>query len=102
VVCIKQAKDRLVSRPAVAVFENLNVRIFGNRSLNALGELDRPVMRIVVAHEAANEADHNVGGDRGRVSFDSTFGHGEGRSGERQKQYGAEDSKSDQTGQPNS
>lgn len=65
VITVEQAENGVKSGLAVPILENLNVRIFGKGTLDALGKLNGPVMKVVVAHEAADESDD----DRGRSRF---------------------------------
>jgi hypothetical protein len=62
---IEKAEDSVVGLLPAAVLKNPDVSIFGNGSLHLLRELNRTLGRVVMADEAADEADHNVrGSDR--------------------------------------
>ncbi len=58
---IEQSNDAVEGLFSSPVFENPDIGVLGNCSLDLLCELNRAVMRIVVADETAYEADHNVG-----------------------------------------
>jgi len=62
-VGIEQSHDSVIGLLSVAVLENADVCIRGDGSANALGELNRAMVKIVVADKAADEANHNgIGG----------------------------------------
>jgi hypothetical protein len=63
---IEQADDRGVSFPPVAVLENLDVSVFGVRSLDLRGELNRSMVSVVVGDESSDETDYDVGRSRSR------------------------------------
>jgi hypothetical protein len=46
----------------MAILEDLDVGVFGEVLLKALRDLHRAVVGVGVAHETADEADHDVGG----------------------------------------
>jgi hypothetical protein len=46
----------------VTVFKHLHKGIFGGRKANALGQLNRTLIHVVVANEATDEADDDCGG----------------------------------------
>jgi hypothetical protein len=61
-VRIERAKDRPVGVPAVTIFKHLHKSTFGGRKANALGQLNRALVHIVVANEATDKADDDRGG----------------------------------------
>ncbi len=64
-VDVEQMHDGLEGILSVTVLENFHVGVFREAALDALRELHGAVMRIVVAHESAYEADHDTGRDGG-------------------------------------
>src|SRR5579864_6834703 len=60
-ITVEQAKDGMVGRLPVPVLKDLNIGILGKRSVHALSQPNRPVMRIIVAHESADKTDDNAG-----------------------------------------
>jgi hypothetical protein len=46
----------------VPVFKHLNERIFGSGDANALGQLNRALVHIVVANKATDKTDDDCGG----------------------------------------
>ena len=67
VIAIKQAKNLLVGRLPVAILEDLNVSSVRDDLLDALGQLYRAMVRVVVAYESAGEPDDD-GGSIGRAA----------------------------------
>jgi len=61
VIAVEQAKDGLVCRFPVPVLKNLYVRILWDGALDASRELNRFLVRIVVAHKTADETNDNAG-----------------------------------------
>jgi hypothetical protein len=57
---VEPAKDGFVSGSSVTVLEDLDGRVFRQVGLNSVGQLHGAVIEIVVAHEAAGEADEDV------------------------------------------
>jgi hypothetical protein len=86
----------------VTILENLNVSIFWNGALNALREFYRTVVRIVVPHESADEADHDGGERRGRPGHHPAVSAGGDRGRYSYDQDGCAGSKSGKTGQSGS
>ena len=67
VIGVQQSNDVVVSLLSSAVFENPDVGVFGNGSLNLPRELDGAVVRVVMADETTHETDHDVGRSGSRV-----------------------------------
>lgn len=63
-VGIEQVKNRGVGAFAVAILEDSNVGSGRKVRTNAFGELNRAMMRIVMADETADEANDDVGSGR--------------------------------------
>lgn len=61
-VGVEQAKNVVEGLFAAPVLENADVGVMRNDGPNALGELNRAVMRVVMVYEPPNEADENVCG----------------------------------------
>ena len=62
---IEESEDGLESLFPATILEDPDVGIWWNDGADALCELNRAVMEIIVAHEAAYEADHNGIGNGG-------------------------------------
>ena len=67
VIGVEQAEDGVVGLFPATVLKNPHISIFGNSSLDLLRELNRAVVRVVMADKSAHEADHNV--RRSRSAF---------------------------------
>ena len=63
-VGVEELDDRVVGALSPPIFEDPHVRVFGKFRTNSLCELNWAVVLIVVANEATDETDHDVG--RGR------------------------------------
>jgi len=59
---VEQIDDDVISTFSAAVLENANVGSLGKGLADALRQLNRAVMRIVVVDEPTDEADHNIRG----------------------------------------
>ena len=64
VIAIEQVKDGLIRQLSMTVLENANVGAFRSGALDALRDLDCPVVRVIVTNKAAHKADDDVGGLR--------------------------------------
>src|SRR5215467_14001891 len=73
-VGVEQVEDRAVGGLAMAIFENLNVRVFRSILLDAFGQQHGSMMWIGVTHKPADEADDNVGGAGLTDADDSAIG----------------------------
>jgi hypothetical protein len=71
-IAIEQAHDGFVGVFSVTVLENLNEVVLGNALANALGELNRLLVLVIVTHEAANKTDENIGRRRWRAAGNSS------------------------------
>lgn len=60
-VGIEKAENRFEGLLAPPIFEHSHVSVFGNGGADALGQLDRAVMKIVMCDEAADETDDYFG-----------------------------------------
>lgn len=60
VVAIQKTQDGLVGGFSVPIFEDLHVGIGGIGAFDALGHLNWPMIGIVMPHESAHEANHDV------------------------------------------
>jgi hypothetical protein len=57
---VQQAKDSFVRFFSMPVFKDLDVHPIRTSTPQTLGQLHRPVMRIVVMHKAACESHENI------------------------------------------
>ena len=73
VVAVQQAEDGPVSLFAAAIFEYLDVSAAGSALPQALGQLHRPVMGVVVTYKSPRKANQNVIDFPGRLTRDGTF-----------------------------
>ena len=67
---IEQAEDGRVSLLPATVFKNLDISVFGDGSLDLLGELNWAVVRVVVGDETSDETDYDVGRRRGWLGLE--------------------------------
>jgi hypothetical protein len=70
VIAVQQAQNSVVSSLAAPVLEDFNVSPRGRLSSQALGQLHRTMMGIVVPHEPAGKSHQNVIDLRGGLGFD--------------------------------
>src|SRR5947209_14361943 len=69
-IAIKQAQDSFVSFFTAAVLEDFHVGARRRFAAQALGQLHRTMMRIVMPHEPAGKSHQNVVDLRGGLGFD--------------------------------
>ena len=86
VIRIQQLQDGLVGSLPAAVLEYADVGAFGKRLTDLLGQLNGPVMRVVMPDEATDETDHNVGWSGSGLGSKGSSVYSSGESGHRRGQ----------------
>jgi len=63
-ISVEQADDIVIGLFPATIFENPDVGVFGNGSLDLLCQLNRAVVWVVMVHESAYETDYDIGRSR--------------------------------------
>ncbi len=79
VIAVEQLKNGFVSILAMTILKDLDKSVRAERAPHALGQQNRLLVRIVVTHEAADEAHKDVGRSSGMQSDSSLGRKQEGR-----------------------